>query len=436
MLGLNFGGLLALAVPFLALHILAVLLARALRTYSRSRLEEVCRQQGRPERADQILHLDERTERGAETLALLTGLVLASLLGAALAASPEGIADELFLGLALAVGALGHLAAGVVGRVHAETLLDTLWPLAVVIRRLTFPFTAIARMVEALVYRSARRTNTLPRPASVEVEIHSSAEDSEDVEADLPESVRSMLERAVEFVDLAVSDVMTPGSGVAMRPATIRARDAVRAFVETGFSRIPLYGESRDDIVGVLYAKDLMARMEAETDPDTVLPREVARPPLFVPETKDAAELLAEFRSRRVHLAIVLDEYGGVAGLVTLEDLIEQIVGPIDDEFDPPAPPDPIVPLGDSRYDLDATLSLEDLNERLGLNLPTDGDFETVGGLAFTELGRVPEPGAHFRFNGVEFTVLEVADHTIRRLRLELSPAPIDANSAGSGSAP
>src|SRR5262249_42051907 len=133
-------------------------------------------------------------------------------------------------------------------------------------------------------------------------------------------------------------------------------------------------------------------------------------------------ELLDEFRSRRTQIAIVLDEYGSVAGLITLEDLLEELVGTIDDEHDVPSQADPLVSLGQTRYEVDATVELDLLNERLSLRLPTDGDFLTIGGLALHALGRVPEPGTRFQFSGVEFTVVEIVDHAIRRVRLELQP--------------
>jgi len=153
-----------------------------------------------------------------------------------------------------------------------------------------------------------------------------------------------------------------------------------------------------------------------------VIPRELVRPAHCIPETKNAYELLEEFRSRRTQIAIVLHEYGGVAGLITFKDLLEELVGPIDDEHDVSSPTALLKPLDGSRYEIDATLELEQLNESLGLRLPTDGDFLTVGGLAFHALGRVPEPGAWFRIAGVEFTVLEVVDHSIRRVCLDLQP--------------
>ena len=162
--------------------------------------------------------------------------------------------------------------------------------------------------------------------------------------------------------------------------------------------------------------------MTEARDVESISPRKLIRPAYFVPETKNASDLLTELRAKRSQIAIVLDEYGGVAGLVTLEDLLEALVGPIDDEHDVPTPEDPVVPLGGSRYEVAATVGLEEINDRLGLHLPTDGDFQTVGGFAFNALGRLPSKGESFRSSGVEFTVLEVIDHAIRRVQLELVP--------------
>jgi CBS domain containing-hemolysin-like protein len=215
---------------------------------------------------------------------------------------------------------------------------------------------------------------------------------------------------------------MTPRSAITTLPASVSAAAAAQAFRETGHGRIPLFGENRDDIVGILYAKDLFAAMTDPDVPEAVIPRALVRPAHCIPETKNAHELLEEFRSERTHIAIVLDEYGSVVGLITLKDLLEEIVGPVDDEHDVPSPSDSLKPLDGSRYEIDATLEVEELNELLNLRLPTDGDFLTVGGLAFHALGRVPEPGATFRIAGVEFTVLSVVDHSIRRVRLDLQP--------------
>jgi CBS domain containing-hemolysin-like protein len=423
-LDITIGWAVALGAPMLALHTLAVLLARALRTYSRSILEEVCERHGRPRRADEIAHQDERTERGVEAVEVLTGLALAVVLGAFAARRPPSLTTDALVALGLTIWTLTHIGAGVIGRVHAELVLDRFWPAASTLRTLTTPLINLVRGFEILAYRSSPRSRLLPRPASVEVEFPATSEAEEHTEADLPEPIREMLEHVIEFAGRDVVEAMTPRSAMFTLPSTVTAAAAHRAFVETGYSRIPLHGAGRDDIVGILYAKDLMAQWLATPDPAAIHPRAVAKPPMFVPETKNAAELLDEFRTQRIQIAIVVDEYGTVSGLITLEDLLEQVVGPIHDEFDPQAPADSVVPVGDGCYEFEATLSVEDLNERLGLRLPTDAAYQTVGGLAFTELGRVPEPGATFRCDGVEFTVVEVVDHSIRRLRINLQPAP------------
>ena len=422
MVGLNLAWTLALGMPVLALHLVSVTLTKALRTYSRSRLEEVCQRRGHPRRAAEVAHHEDLTERAAETLAVATGLLLASLLGAtAGAVAPENTAPAV-VAITLFVGGVGYVLAGVAGRVLAETVLDRFWPATGALRALTAPLTAGARLVESAAYHLAGLAEATHRPASVEVEIPADGDDPEDVETDLPESTRALLRNAVELTRRDVSELMTPGSGIVLLPSSVSAREAADTFRETGKSRIPLFGENRDDILGILYAKDLFPRMTDDPSGEPVVPRTLVRPAYCVPETKNAYELLDEFRLKRTQMAIVLDEYGGVSGLITLEDLLEELVGAIDDEHDVPSDDEPVLALGGSRYEVDAALPLEELNGRLGLHLPTDEDFLTVGGFAFHELGRFPEPGASFRFGGIEFTIAEVADHSIRRVRLDLHP--------------
>ncbi len=405
-----------------AIQALLVALGRALRTYSRSRLEEVCEAHHRPKRADQIAHDDEVTERAAESLGVVGGLTLAALVALAAHDALPDLSIRRALPIAVGLSILVHLSGSVVGRVWAEALLDAIWPIARAIRIVASPLTMTAELVETLVSRLVGPIDAAKRPASVEVEFEADPDDPQDVESELPEATRQILEHVVALTRKDVSEIMTPSSAMVVLPATTSAQQAARAFRETGLSRIPLFGENRDDILGILFAKDLFPLMTETQDYDAIVPRKLIRPAYFVPETKNASDLLNELRARRSQIAIVLDEYGGVAGLVTLEDLLEALVGPIDDEHDVPTPEDPVVPLGGSRYEVDATVPLEEINDRLGLRLPTDGDFQTVGGFAFNALGRLPSRGESFRSDGVEFTVTEVGDHAIRRVQLELVP--------------
>ena len=422
MAALNLGGTLAIGLPLLATQAVLIALGRALRTYSRSRLEVVCAANHRPRRADAIAHDDEETERAAESLAVVGGLTLAALVALAAHILFPRLNIELALLLAVGLAVFVHLAANVIGRIWAETLLDALWPIARGVRIVATPLTSAAELVESLASRLAGPSDSPPRPASVEVEFQPDPGDPEDAEVELPESTRQILEHVVALTRRDVSEIMTPSSSMVVLPATTSAHQASKSFRETGLSRIPIFGENRDDILGILYAKDLFPLMTETQDFDSIAPRKLIRPAYFVPETKNASDLLNELRARRSQIAIVLDEYGGVAGLVTLEDLLEALVGPIDDEHDVPTPEDPVVPLGGSRYEVDATIPLEEINDRLGLHLPTDGAFQTVGGFTFNALGRLPTKGESFRSEGVEFTVLEVVDHAIRRVQLELVP--------------
>jgi CBS domain containing-hemolysin-like protein len=419
---LNMAWVISFGVPLLFLHLLSVTLTKALRSYSRSRLEEYCSLLGRENRADDVSHKEERTERSAEALAVLTGLTLAALLGGFSDREAPHFVAGLVVAIALGVGGLGYVIAGVIGRVFAEPVIDALWPYSAVLRFTMTPLTFGSRQTEALVERLARPADGLPRPSSVEVEIPADGESTADVEADLPETTRELLQHAVALTRRDVAELMTPRSLIVTLPSSVSAKVAAATFRETGKSRLPLYGENRDDIVGVLYAKDLFPLMTEGADPDQIQPRKLVRPAYCVPQTKNAYELLGEFRAKRAHLAIVVDEYGGVAGLITLEDLVEELVGSIEDEHDAPDPRDDVVSLGGDHYEVVGTLSLEELNERLSLRLPTDEDFLTVAGLAFHALNRLPEPGATFRYDGVEFKVVEVVDHSIRRVRIDLRP--------------
>jgi CBS domain containing-hemolysin-like protein len=422
---LSVAGMLAIGLPILALHLFSIALVKALRSYSRSLLEQRCTQRGHPQRADAVAHLDQRTERSAESLAVVTGLFLAAMLGLWVARASTAHRVELASLLVLAIGLLGYVIAGVFGKVFAEPILDAFWPVTGLIRATALPLTFGLRLVERLVEWLAGRSEGPPRPASVEVEFQIPTEEEvpEDVEPELPESVRELLERAVELTRTDVSEIMTPRPLMVSLPSSVSAETAAATFRQTGLSRVPLFGENHDDIVGILYAKDLFARMTELKDWNSISPRTLVRPVHCIPETKNAFELLEEMRVQRRQIAIVLDEYGGVAGLVTLEDLFEELVGAIDDEHDVPTPEDPVRKLGDSRYEVDATLSMESLNERLRLHLPTNGEFMTVGGLALHSLGRVPQPGDTFRADGIAFEVVDVQGHRIRRLVVDLQGA-------------
>jgi CBS domain containing-hemolysin-like protein len=177
-------------------------------------------------------------------------------------------------------------------------------------------------------------------------------------------------------------------------------------------------GESTDDIIGILYAKDLLNYLSSDGSSTTTL-KEIVREPFYVPETTGIDTLLQMMKSQRVHLAIVLDEYGGVAGLATMEDILEEIVGEIVDEFDD-AEAEQFRTISVGVIDVDARVHVDDVNERLKLELPDDRDYDTIGGFAYSVLGRIPASGESFHWEQTRFTIVEADKRKIMRLRIEV----------------
>ncbi|WP_055589884.1 hemolysin family protein [Streptacidiphilus griseoplanus] len=202
---------------------------------------------------------------------------------------------------------------------------------------------------------------------------------------------RRMVHSVFELGDTIVREVMVPRTDLVLIERHKTVRQALTLALRSGFSRIPVVGENEDDVVGIVYLKDLVRRTHINRDAESEPVSSVLRPAVFVPDSKPAGDLLREMQQRRSHVAIVIDEYGGTAGLVTIEDILEEIVGEITDEYDREAPP--VEELGDGSYRVTARLPVDELGELFGLEL-ADEDVDTVGGLLAKHLGRVPIPGA------------------------------------------
>ncbi|MCB0996896.1 MAG: HlyC/CorC family transporter, partial [Acidimicrobiales bacterium] len=236
----------------------------------------------------------------------------------------------------------------------------------------------------------------------------------EAVAAEAIDAEEQMFIRSViEFGDTLVRTVMVPRPDIIAVPADGGVSDAIRVVLERGFSRLPVYGDGIDDIVGVVYAKDLL-RHQADGGPDDALAA-LAREAHFVPETKRIAVLMREMQADSFHIALVVDEYGGTAGVVTLEDLIEELVGEIIDEFDVEEPM--IEPLGRGRVRVNGRAPLDDVQELLGAELP-QGEWSTVGGLIFNTLGHVPTIGESVEVGDNRFLVERVQGRRIARVQI------------------
>ena len=252
---------------------------------------------------------------------------------------------------------------------------------------------------------------TLPRgPFVTEEEIRHMVDVAEE-EEEIEEDERELIHSVFEFGDTVVREVMVPRPDMVTARADAALGEVLEVILGAGYSRIPIYEGDNDNITGVLYAKDLLKRMHEAKGEGKV--SSLARAPLFVPEQKKVSELLREMQQQRVHMAIVIDEYGGTAGLVTIEDLIEEIVGEIVDEYDQEEPL--VEPVDENTIRVDAKLPIDDVNELLEVELPHE-EWDTVGGLVFGLTGRVPVPGETVRYDSLEFVTERVSGRRIQKV--------------------
>jgi CBS domain containing-hemolysin-like protein len=213
-----------------------------------------------------------------------------------------------------------------------------------------------------------------------------------------------MINAVIELGDRRLHEVMVPRTAIVALPASSSFDDAIDTVIEQGHSRVPVYETSVDEVVGILYAKDLLPFLKSDVTERPDL-RMLLRTPVFVPESMSIDDLLHEFQRRKVHIAIVLDEYGGTAGMVTIEDLLEEIVGEIQDEYDVEEPL--VEQLGDDRARVDGRASVDDLLDLWDIKIPLEDDdeYDTVGGLVYHRIGGVPSPGDEVHLDGLRLTV-------------------------------
>ena len=234
-----------------------------------------------------------------------------------------------------------------------------------------------------------------------------------------------MIRSILALGDSVVREIMLPRMEMACVSIEAEVSEVLQSIIACGHSRLPVFEGTIDNIIGLIYAKDLLKHWGA-TDASVEL-RKLFRPPYFVPETKNLEELLHDFKKRRVHMAIVIDEYGGTSGLVTIEDLLEQIVGDIQDEYD--LEEERLIEEADGAIVADARLPIEELEEHFQITVERD-KFETVGGLIFHLIGRIPEAGEVVISDTLELTVLEADERRISRVRIvRLEPIVLDRES-------
>jgi putative hemolysin len=310
---------------------------------------------------------------------------------------------------------LGELVPKAVALQRAERLATVLSVPLDMLGRIVHPIAWLLQVSANLVLRALRVT---PAPAGMiaytREDIRHSVAAAEDV-GELEQAEEEMLYKVFDFASKEVSAVMVPRPDVVAISVDMPPEEALRAVVDSPFTRYPVFRETMDDVVGILHVRDLFAAIH-DLGIASVSLESIVRPAYVVPETKDLAALLADFRREKQHIAIVIDEYGDVEGLVTLEDLLEEIVGDIEDEFD--LPDTSIERVDETHVRIDGTYTIDDFNEEFDTELEHE-DFNTMAGLVFGELGRAPEVGDEVRVDGLLLRVLEIEGSRIGKIEVQ-----------------
>lgn len=393
----------------------AALAEGAIGSLSRARVQRLADQD---ERAAQ--RIVDFTERPAKYLATLAVIKPAAVIAAVIAGVQ--LLDGISLGSSTFVVwiaafpvalILGWIVPHATAADHPEDVSSSL---AVPIKVFSFIFAPLSRLVSwttdrlsCLLGAGPVPEGPLVTPAELKVMVAASEE-----EGLIERQERTMIDNILELEEKTVREVMVPRPDIVALPAATTVRGAVDIFVREGYSRLPVYRDTIDDIVGILYGKDLLPLSVSGRLDDQV--GDIVRPAYFVPESKKTGDLLRELQQMRVHIAIVVDEYGGTAGMVTIEDALEEIVGEIQDEFD--TEEQKIVKVGEDEALVDGGVSVDDANEELNLELAAE-EVDTIGGLVHERLGRIPVVGDKVELDGALLTVVSSSGRRVTRVRVK-----------------
>lgn len=393
----------------------------ALRNFSRIKLEELLTKR---KKTNRLIYLQEHQHdlilmcsivRTTANLALVTIMAWVITQGDL---TMQGLIQAFVLSL-LILSMFSVAFPHAIARYAADKLLAYSIPILYISEKISLPFLGLMHAVDILV----RRLSGVSLTANIEDEqaqqdILEAVQEGED-EGVVDTIERKMIESVIELRSTTVGQIMTPRTEIVALDAAASLDGVKKIILDQGHSRMPVYEENLDNIIGMLYVKDLLPFIGTSVNGFDM--RQIMRQCYFVPETKPLREIFSEFRSKKLHIAIVLDEYGGTLGLVTFEDVLEQIVGQISDEYETAELP-LVRQVQADILEIDGRARVDELNDEYDLDVPETEDYETISGFLFSSLGRIPDTGETFQYRNLRFTVLDATERKINTLRLEILP--------------
>lgn len=400
--------------------------AVALRMFSRVKLLEILKaanKKSNPEDlADRLVENAEKLGHACSLYRLILNmcilLLLLSIFTSARHGYPTIIDYLLAFIIATAVFSVFSLAIPHAWAKYAgEKIISRTYKILIFFANLASPVLYTWRFVDGFIRRLAGVARTSPKEQHEErQEEFLNGLEQQITEGVLDKEEQQMIESVLELSDSTADEIMTPRTDVVAVEVNTDLQTLLHTISTAGHSRVPVYEENIDNIIGLIYAKDLLT--EIGKKPAEFNLRSKIRDAYFVPETKPLRALLHEFQSRKLHIAVVLDEYGGTAGIVTLEDILEELVGEIADEYEEPEP-EPIKKINANTIEADARTYIDDINDQLELNLPEDEDYDTIGGFVFSRLGYIPKTGESFDYENLKFTISSAEPRKIKRIRIQ-----------------
>jgi len=402
--------------------------AVALRTFSMAKLQEAFKAAGRNgDPKDLVERLAENAEKVILTCSLfrlisnmcILLLLVSVCVDPGQARSRIAFAADSVLAFLIAAAifsifslAIPHAWAKYAG----EKILSRTHSLLLLFAVVAWPALYVFRMYDGIVRRLAGIVETTPEEQHEERQEEFLTDlEQHRTEGTLDEEEQEMIENVLELSSTTADEIMTPRTDIVALEVNSDLDKVLETIAVAGHTRVPVYEDHIDKVIGLIYAKDLLTQIGE--DPAQFKLRDKMREAYFVPETKPLRSLLHEFQNRKLHIAIVLDEYGGTAGIVTLEDILEELVGEITDEYEE-TPAEPVKKIDENTIEADARTYIDDLNDEFELNLPEDEDYDTVGGFVFSRLGHIPKTNESFEYENLQFTIASAEARRIRRIKI------------------
>ena len=395
--------------------------AAALRIFSLAKLQDAFKAANRENLTDNLVENAEKLILTCSLYRLIANCCILLLLLDIFAATHEGgpqLSDYLLTFIiATAIFSIFSLAIPHAWAKYAgEKVLSRTYKLLMLSAIIAWPVLYIFQLYDGFVRRLAGVARISPEEQQEEKQEEFLTDlEQHRMDGVVDKEEQEMIESVLELDETSADEIMTPRTDITAVEVNSDLQTVLDTIITAGHTRVPVYEENIDKIIGLIYAKDLLTDIGKE--PSDFKLRSKMRDAYFVPETKPLRTLLHEFQSRKLHIAVVLDEYGGTAGVVTLEDIIEELVGEITDEYEE-TPTEPVKKIDKNTIEADARTYVDDLNDEFELNLPEDEDYDTIGGFVFSHLGYIPKTGETFDYDNLKFTIASAEARRIKRIKI------------------